>query len=70
MTDKAPSTPVLTARARREASERRLRQARALRANLARRKAQDRARATDGADGDGPAVPLENKDESINRGGA
>ncbi|MCC7049113.1 MAG: hypothetical protein IT562_20530 [Alphaproteobacteria bacterium] len=65
-----PEKPTLTPRAKREAAERRLRQAKALRANLVRRKAQDRAR--DGAGGQrGEASgPLENNDESINRGGA
>lgn len=54
--------PNLTERAQREAEERRARQARSLRANLARRKAQDRARADDDAAGDKPPGPLENKD--------
>jgi hypothetical protein len=54
--------PNVTERARREAEERRARQAQALRANLGRRKAQDRARAEDGAAGDNPPRPLENKD--------
>jgi len=54
--------PNLTERAQREAEERRARQARALRANLTRRKAQDRARGDGDAAGDKPAEPLENKD--------
>ncbi|MBL8703311.1 MAG: hypothetical protein JNM30_00625 [Rhodospirillales bacterium] len=57
-----PGQPHLTERAQREAEERRARQARALRANLARRKAQDRARMDDDAAGDKPAGALENKD--------
>ncbi len=58
----APGQPHLTERAQREAEERRARQARSLRANLGRRKAQDRARADDDTAGDKPAQPLENKD--------
>ena len=58
----SPHGPNLTDRARREAEERRQRQARALRANLARRKAQDRARVGEADAGDKGAGPLENKD--------
>ncbi|MCC6468107.1 MAG: hypothetical protein IT563_07285 [Alphaproteobacteria bacterium] len=70
MDNDAPDKPTLTPRAKREAADRRLRQAKALRANLVRRKAQDRARDEPGAAADAAAGPLENKDESINRGGA
>jgi hypothetical protein len=70
MTKDDPNQPALTPRARREANERRLRQARALRANLRRRKLKDRIRGAAGGDGDGASEALENKDESINRGGA
>jgi len=66
MTTNEPAKPTLTPRARREANDRRLRQARALRANLLRRKAQDRAQ----DDVVESAGALENKDDSINRGGA
>lgn len=57
-----PGQPRLTERAQRDAEERRARQARSLRANLGRRKAQDRARADGDDAGDKPAEPLENKD--------
>jgi len=70
MSDDQPAKPVLTARARREAADRRLRQALALRTNLLRRKAQVRARDDAGDDPADPAGALENKDDSINRGGA
>jgi len=59
---KPPGQPTLTDRARREAEERRQRQAKALRANLGRRKAQDRARADADGPGDSLSEPLENKD--------
>lgn len=66
----SPDGPNLTDRARREAEERRQRQARALRANLGRRKAQGRARDAEAAPGENTGEALENKDESTNRGGA
>ena len=52
----------LTERGKREAEERRQRQAQALRANLARRKAQDRVRTDPTPAGDNPPEALENKD--------
>lgn len=67
MSTDEPAKPSLTPRARREANDRRLRQARALRANLLRRKAQRRAGEDAAAD---PPGALENKDDSINRGDA
>jgi len=61
--DRAPSPePRITERARREAEARKRRQAEALRANLARRKAQDRAREAPEPAGDNTRDRLENKD--------
>lgn len=59
--DPKPSLPRLTERARREAEERKRRQGAALRANLARRKAQDRAREDADPPGDNSCEGLENK---------
>lgn len=56
MSDGRPS-PTTTAKAREQAEERRRRQAEALRANLARRKAQARVRAEGGTEAEDAAPP-------------
>jgi len=64
MNDNRPSKPTLSPAGAREAEERRQRQAKALRANLARRKARDRALDSTAAP-PGPALePLESQNVS------